>query len=468
MVDWNALDLFLVTRGLTAVALVVLAAWVLWLNPRDALHRSLSLFAFLVAMERGLYLLSPNTPAQSEDYAIRVSVYFLLAIPFAALWLGMLYLRRYHPSGSLVRRVARHPAAGVLILLGAAAVLGTYALDRSLYTQGGGELGPLEVFASLPYLAYGGLALLFARGAVQTDTAVCARALTLASIGFVLPAIANPVFQVTVTALTALGFSPGPSLTDPVSQAQTAIEFLALVAAGGALWVLHQVPIDTNARRPIGEWRRRGTTAGVLAFTLGVVFAVLFMTWTAQRLSLAFAYAFVVGIWFLALPALTAFAILRHDLFDIDVRVKTGLRRSLIVGALVAVFFSASEAAEKVVEAAVGSTGASDAIATAAGLLTAGTLLIALRPLQRMAERLANAAMPHAQYIADMSRKQRLDLFREQAQLAWLDGELRTKERLLLDRLRDRLDIDPTTATRIEEDALTLFRRGGAPSASSA
>lgn len=81
-----------------------------------------------------------------------------------------------------------------------------------------------------------------------------------------------------------------------------------------------------------------------------------------------------------------AYAILRAQLFDIDLKLKWTLSKGTVAAAFVAVFFMVSEGAERLL---------SDRIGPVAGLLAAGALVFALVPLQRAADRMADKAMPH-------------------------------------------------------------------------
>ncbi len=457
MVDWSLLGILLTTRGATAVALLALSGWVIWLNPRDSLHRALALVLFVIAMERGLFLLG-GQPVLLGDFIARVLTYFLLAIPFAALWFAAAYARRYHAPGTRVRRMASHPATGYGILAAAAVVLILYAWDHSLFVRGGTPgFAPLEFHPALTDLAYAGVALLLARGVDTTERDVCRRALTLSAIGFAMPVFVSSTFQTAVAAIALTGHTwPGrlDVVGEPVVQVRTVLYVVSIAMAVWALAILWRRGRAAGPGSPPRRWSVRATGAAAAGTVLAVVFAGLFVT-VEDRLAVAYAYALVVGLWFLALPALTGLAILRHDLFDIDVKVKHGLRRATIVGLLVAVFFTVSETAEFVVETGTGST--------ALGLAAAGGLVLALRPLERMAGRFADAAMPDAKTPDQMTRSERVELFREQVELAWLDGVLRTKERMLLERLRDRLGIDTEDAARMESEAAsghTDRRRG--------
>ncbi|MGQ0537237.1 MAG: hypothetical protein ACT4PT_14335 [Methanobacteriota archaeon] len=131
---------------------------------------------------------------------------------------------------------------------------------------------------------------------------------------------------------------------------------------------------------------------------------------------------------------------LRGVLLDVDVKIRWTLRQSTVAATFVAVFFVVSEFAK---------TFFAERAGLYLGVLAAGALVFVLAPLQRVAERFAEAAMP-GKAPAALDEAERLALYREQLSAAWADGVLTKDERNLLERLRERLGIAPEEATRIE------------------
>ncbi|MBI2076792.1 MAG: hypothetical protein HYT80_00265, partial [Euryarchaeota archaeon] len=84
------------------------------------------------------------------------------------------------------------------------------------------------------------------------------------------------------------------------------------------------------------------------------------------------------------------------------------------------------------------------------GIAAAAVLLLALHPLQRLADRLSRAAVPNAKPLAAMSHPEHLALYKEQVQIAWADGTMSAKERRMLDRTRERLAISLEESMRVE------------------
>lgn len=82
---------------------------------------------------------------------------------------------------------------------------------------------------------------------------------------------------------------------------------------------------------------------------------------------------------------LLAYGMLKAQLFDIDLKIKWGIRRGTVVAILGVAFVIVAEVAQNWL---------SDAYGYLAGGLAAGMLLLALRPLDRIATRVADRAMP--------------------------------------------------------------------------
>jgi len=140
---------------------------------------------------------------------------------------------------------------------------------------------------------------------------------------------------------------------------------------------------------------------------------------------------------------LVAYGMLKAQLFDVDLRIKHAMRRGLIGSAFLLAFFAASEMAETLFETALGPY---------VGLTAAGALTLALRPLERLAKRVTDSAMPHASREEPYLRARKLDVYRAALEEATQDTEITPRERSLLARLRRELDIDAADADALERD----------------
>ena len=155
-----------------------------------------------------------------------------------------------------------------------------------------------------------------------------------------------------------------------------------------------------------------------------------------------------VGIWlqglsWLILPAFATYALLRHTLFDLDLRLRWTIQQGTIASVFLAVFFVVSAGASEFLIDQFGYT---------MGAVAVGLMFFVMRPVQAFAERVAKQAVPQGKPLDDLLLAERLGLYRDQVELAWQDGTIGTKERSILRNLRDRLNIDLADAARIEDE----------------
>lgn len=152
-----------------------------------------------------------------------------------------------------------------------------------------------------------------------------------------------------------------------------------------------------------------------------------------------------IGLIYAAYIPLLAYAILKYQLFSIDLRLRFVLRQGS-AGALIAtVFLVASEALESVV--------AVDGLL--AGVLLAMLVAVLLRPAQTVAERVAVGLMPNVRPDEAYFEQRRLAIFRAALESATIDGEISRDEREMLSRLQAELILDDELASRLEWEALS-------------
>ncbi|MHB8605935.1 MAG: hypothetical protein ACYDCK_11840 [Thermoplasmatota archaeon] len=140
---------------------------------------------------------------------------------------------------------------------------------------------------------------------------------------------------------------------------------------------------------------------------------------------------------------LLAYGILKTQLFDIDLKVKVGLKRGTLAAAFVFVFLVVAQVAQNFLAGSYG---------WLAGGVAAALLLFALRPLERAASRVADAAMPRVTGTSEYVAFRKLAVYRAALEGAYEDGEVTTKERAMLARLVGELQITESDASAIEED----------------
>lgn len=412
---------------LGGVVLLALGAWVLSVKPRRATNLALAGFTLalgarfalgnLVNATTAIVVLTPDDPWLLLIGIVRLGG--MLAAAGAACAVAMLVPTRAS------RRELALPAA----LLAAQVVVGGLMwIAASGALPNSPASGALNVapFADLPPLVRGlWLAEAFARSAILSS-ALTASIVTLALRYRRAAASERHSIALVAAAFSVIVGTEIGSYASPRSYILVVAQ-LAACAIAVALW-LH------NADRLEGHRREARVLAWILpgALLLG-------------RLGSASTFpnsAGVPGIARTLGAAILTYAILRAQLLGMDVRVRWGIQRSTLAAIFVVVFFVASEIAQQWF-------GATNAYV---GILAAGALLFALAPLQRFAEKVANAAVPEAA-AKPMAATDRAWAYAEAARAAWADGALSRDERAMLDRLREALVIPEDEAHRIEREA---------------
>lgn len=144
----------------------------------------------------------------------------------------------------------------------------------------------------------------------------------------------------------------------------------------------------------------------------------------------------------IAIP-LIAYGILRGHLFDIDLRIRWTIKQSTLAALIVAIIFLISEGAN---------TFLSEELGTVAGLLAAAVLIFFLAPLQQFAERVAASAMPNTENTPEYVAFRKMQVYENALAEALEEGGISPKERSLLNRLRESLEISETDAQAIEAE----------------
>ena len=153
------------------------------------------------------------------------------------------------------------------------------------------------------------------------------------------------------------------------------------------------------------------------------------------------------AVWALALSVLVTYALVKHRLFDAEVKLRFAVKGTTLAAAFVAVFLIVDQVVQALAGQRIGGIG---------GAVAAGLLLFAIQPLQHWADRIARKAVPGGK-SAPGTHAERVQLYREQLEIAWADGRLTTKERLLFARLQERLAIPPEEALRLETEVLSTM-----------
>lgn len=143
----------------------------------------------------------------------------------------------------------------------------------------------------------------------------------------------------------------------------------------------------------------------------------------------------------LAVP-LIAYGILRTQLFDIDLRIRWTIKQSTLGGAILAILFVTTEAADRFLSSELGDY---------AGLAAAALIVFFLSPLQRFAEGVAAKAMPNTNNTPEYVAFRKMQVYEAAVSEALQQDGISAKERALLGHLRASLGISEADAELIEQ-----------------
>lgn len=205
--------------------------------------------------------------------------------------------------------------------------------------------------------------------------------------------------------------------------------------------------LSTWIRSARGSEERRRARLYTMAFAFQDLPIVIYAFWWTNLADspLKVAVGFTVYSAMFLFPPLLTYALLRGQLFDIDIKLKLTLRRGVVVSAFVVVFLLVSQIVENIVDARLGYV---------AGGAATTLLLLALSPLQRAADRLSNAAMPAVQDNEVYRSYRKLEVYREAFEAFALDGQVSDRERSALERLRTKLGLTTGLVSKLENEFL--------------
>ena len=187
--------------------------------------------------------------------------------------------------------------------------------------------------------------------------------------------------------------------------------------------------------------REAHAIGGLVAVTIGIVATVTFLGGRPDQEDwISPAQGIVDALGGVAIAAFAGYALLKHRLFDIDVRLRWTISRGTVAAIFVAVFFAASQVAQNFLE---------DSMGWALGGLIAGVMLFAIAPVQRLAERVAVTAVP---VQASPPEDRKVELYRMALALALSDRLITRDEERHLARLAEELGVTHTQALAAREE----------------
>ncbi|HVL49065.1 MAG TPA: hypothetical protein VM889_10950 [Candidatus Thermoplasmatota archaeon] len=138
-----------------------------------------------------------------------------------------------------------------------------------------------------------------------------------------------------------------------------------------------------------------------------------------------------------------AYGILRSHLFDLEIKLKLGLRRSTVATVFLVVFFVGFKLAESY---------ASREHGWIFGALCAGLLLFAAPRVNKLADKVADTAMPKVQTTPAYVTFKKLEVYRAAVESAHESGGVNAKDKQALERLRAKLGLEKGDTNEIERE----------------
>lgn len=216
--------------------------------------------------------------------------------------------------------------------------------------------------------------------------------------------------------------------------------------AGGVALLATTAALDAYRRAPAGTLLKRRARAYATAFIAHDLSILSWMSagFIADVDTSVFFSDILANVFGLIFIFFLLRALLRDQLFDFDVKLKLGVKRTTVAGAFIAVFFVASQLIEQFTTGTFGLLG---------GAIVAGLLLFAMHPLQRAAERVADATVPGAVATPAYLAFRKVEVYRAQVESSRADdGRIDERERAFLDRLRANLGLTTDDAAAVERD----------------
>ncbi|MGB0652352.1 MAG: serine/threonine-protein kinase [Thermoplasmatota archaeon] len=146
------------------------------------------------------------------------------------------------------------------------------------------------------------------------------------------------------------------------------------------------------------------------------------------------------GLWRLLFVAVLVHTLARHQLFDVDLKLQWTIRQATVAGAVVATFLLTDMAAGR-----LGAGGSSSWYAAGAAFL----MLLGFEPIQRLAGRLARAAVPVPE-TADYLLQRKREVYLGALEAVAAGGMVPQREQRFLARVQEQLELSAPEVVRLE------------------
>lgn len=405
-----------------AFAMMGLALWVWRVRPESRVNRSFALLVSTIAAAvlfvnlAWMFFYIGRPDALARDVFSMLSGLGLVAAAVLTLRFATLFTRGADASTFRVGQVAGATVAGLHLVLSTLingdAFVAFYRSHPLMVTiaQSIGIVGIIIYTTAVYYLL---VRLAFAYR--NADIVTSAERWRIAAV-----AIAFAAWPLYAEAAAAVSGPGAETVASP-------IQLLIVITLASAAWI----------------WAASGN-GGRLASTIAV---------SIMAISLAGAVASARYGWDIAINSgaigalrfggtlLLAYAVLRHQLFEIDLKLKWTISRGTVAGSVLVTFFVVSQLVENL---------ASEKFGLLAGSFAAGFLLFLIQPLLRFADRVADRAMPNVQDTEQYRTVRKRDVYVAALEGALVDGVVSDRERDMLARLQDQLGLTATEARALE------------------
>ncbi len=143
-----------------------------------------------------------------------------------------------------------------------------------------------------------------------------------------------------------------------------------------------------------------------------------------------------------AVPVPVGYVVLLFQLFDIDLKGKFVLQHSTVTALIAGGFILGSEILESLIPVS----------GTVLSCFVAIAILVMLRPIQRLALRMADRLMHSARITPEYWEARRLEVNHAALEEVIQDRIVTGQDRRILDRLRDNFEISPGDALALENE----------------
>jgi hypothetical protein len=138
-----------------------------------------------------------------------------------------------------------------------------------------------------------------------------------------------------------------------------------------------------------------------------------------------------------------AYGILKLQMLDIEVRLKSTIKNSIRAGIFIALFYVISEGADTLLTAQIGGL---------IGFVVSALLTLFLTPLQRWADQFSSKMVSTDIENADYPASRSLQMYSAAVEETMAHGEITRSHISLLDRLKESLQLSQEDATRLEQN----------------